>query len=545
MSIFFLILVIIIGGCYYIQLTQANTNLLRKITGKETNQQPSTCIIVSTDPHGWVFSHRHVEEHLNADYPSLLSFMERFKIRNPSSDVLFLENGDFVDGGGLSDETNQQKFLRGQDLFPILSKSMRFDARGLGNHEMYHTDAISSLLHNSPNNNNNNGKKKLSSEFITSNIVDSTTKEPLGERYKFIPLTKRSMVSQAVVMSFLYDMESLVPGTMIEKVEEIVNEPWFTSTLQQSAMFIVLVHMGFNDKLVKVILDKARSIRGEQFIVLFLAGHTHIRASKQLDSHSFVFEAGKYMDTIGLICVTENEYTVPHFIAQYLNANIETLSRIVGLPENTDKEDFDTPHGSEIRKELISVREKLGLDHVVGHLDEKLVLQLPVSSPHSLWGHFINRVVKETLFKSAPLKCNPVIVSNSGSLRYDIFPGPVTIDDLWGVAPFSEGFIRFECVERESLLAAIRSLDIITSPQDSLLSGLPINFILGLPKYIHSEINEHDSSFDVIASDYDAQVLQRLFDSQQHSNSGNKYNGIEFGSLDGHSVWVEWFEKNK
>lgn len=56
-------------------------------------------ILVVTDVHSWVAGHGFHEPGLNADYGDVLSFYQRLKEEH---DVLFVMNGDFMDGTGLS-----------------------------------------------------------------------------------------------------------------------------------------------------------------------------------------------------------------------------------------------------------------------------------------------------------------------------------------------------------------------------------------------------------------------------------------------------------
>ena len=242
-----------------------------------------TYIISVTDPHGFYSAHPH--ELVDADYPSLASFVDHLREQASqlnNCEIFFFENGDLVDGGGLTDQSNGKLLT-----FPILD-DMGYDARNIGNHELYTADTMLKL--NFPGN------------FVTSNIVHKESEEPFGHRYLILPSKIKN--EKILVFGFLYDMKDYDPSVVfVENVEDCVKAKWFEDALATPFVrfIVVLSHMGYHDNLLNVILSSIRTKKGLQFPVAFITGHTHIRASFPLDKFAFSFEGGKFMDTIGYL----------------------------------------------------------------------------------------------------------------------------------------------------------------------------------------------------------------------------------------------------
>lgn len=87
-------------------------------------------IIVVTDVHSWIAGQRH-KRAKTANYGDVLSFYRQVqKNENANKAFFFVNNGDFMDGTGLSS-------IPPTHLLPLLEK-MPWDAVNLGNHELYH-----------------------------------------------------------------------------------------------------------------------------------------------------------------------------------------------------------------------------------------------------------------------------------------------------------------------------------------------------------------------------------------------------------------------
>ena len=80
---------------------------------------------------------------MNADYGSIASAYLNLKSLASESgkDVFLLNNGDHVEGSGLSDASVYTNGIHGYDLFPLIGM-MPFDALNIGNHDLYDNSTV-------------------------------------------------------------------------------------------------------------------------------------------------------------------------------------------------------------------------------------------------------------------------------------------------------------------------------------------------------------------------------------------------------------------
>ena len=88
-------------------------------------------------------------------------------------------------------------------------------------------------------------------------------------------------------------------------MQDTVQEEWFVQVVQNTNAYdaiVVLAHMDCQDPLLaNVLLPSFRTLAGRTVPIVFLAGHTHRRCFVQLDDHAVSLEAGRFLDTIGMV----------------------------------------------------------------------------------------------------------------------------------------------------------------------------------------------------------------------------------------------------
>ena len=135
-------------------------------------------LLIVTDVHSWVAGHPHTDHTpaLDADYGAVLSLYERLaaSAAEAGRDLFFVQNGDLNDGTGLSR-------VPPATLLPLIQK-MPFDALTTGNHELYKNETIEYLARP------NGFVDSWNGAFLTSNVLNATTRQPLGARSKPIPI---------------------------------------------------------------------------------------------------------------------------------------------------------------------------------------------------------------------------------------------------------------------------------------------------------------------------------------------------------------------
>lgn len=250
-------------------------------------------VVVLTDVHSWIGGHSNEPKH-NANYGDVLSFYQRLRehCRSHQMDLWFVVNGDWIDGTGLSLDGDISY------LTPLLEK-MEWDALNVGNHELYRDDVVNSFSRPG------GFVESWGDRYLSSNVLHTNTQRPLGKRYRFL----RGRNATVLTFGFLYNMEDASKTVTVEKVEDVVEQPWFEDVVTNAKSdpdgkfdaIMVLAHMDVQDELVTVLLNKIRPLVGDTMPVQFITGHTHIRAVHTMDAASVSFEAGKYLDTLGFV----------------------------------------------------------------------------------------------------------------------------------------------------------------------------------------------------------------------------------------------------
>ena len=401
-------------------------------------------IVVVTDVHGWVASRKRHEPQLDADYGHVLSFYERLREACVAKqhNLLFVMNGDFTDGTGLS-------AFPPSHLTPILKK-MPWDALNIGNHELYSNATIKHITEDG-------FADFWGTKYVTSNVLragEGRTLKPLGGSRHIV---WEGPTAKVLIFGFLYDMTDNSPLVIVDPVEQVLEQPWFASALGGDYQAIVcLVHMDVSDPLISAILARIRSIVGDFMPVQFISGHSHIQSFERIDEYSTSFEAGHYMDTIGFVSFGSNGTNFQHV---FIDANVERLQSILGV------DNVMTDNGTEVQSMILAAQEQLGLLDTVGCSPDHFQLDVEISHPQSFWRFFMDRVITEYFFRGSP---SSVYVQSSGSFRYDLYEGKVSLDDIISVSPFNDTIALLSTEVKGSQM-----IQILQGQVNSLQSSVP------------------------------------------------------------------------
>lgn len=238
-------------------------------------------IVVLTDVHAWVASRKRHEPQLDADYGHVVSFYGRLREECDAKqrNLLFVMNGDFTDGTGLSAYPPSH-------LTPILMM-MPWDALNIGNHELYSNATIAHITEGG-------FADFWGAKYVTSNVLradQGSALRPLGGSRHFV---WQGPTAKVLIFGFLYDMMDNSPLVVVEPVEQVLEQPWFASALSEDYQAILcLVHMDAVDPLISVILAKIRSIAGDVMPVQFISGHTHVRSFEKIDDYCSTLQASR------------------------------------------------------------------------------------------------------------------------------------------------------------------------------------------------------------------------------------------------------------
>jgi 2',3'-cyclic-nucleotide 2'-phosphodiesterase (5'-nucleotidase family) len=352
---------------------------------------------------------------------------------------------------------------------------------------------------------------------------------------------------------------------------------------------LVLAHMDCLDPLVTVILDGIRAAlpcaATTTMPIQFVTGHTHRRCHARLDDTAESFEAGRFLDTIGFVSFDSSSSTTPtattdvdnvdgsiiretananNFQHRFWDANRNALHETlvlaqVGEDQKGDytfdfKTDFGTPDGRALTQAIRTTQADMGLNQIVGcapktfgifesendhrrssawnHIAKPLPLPPLLKHEESLWLLYLEKMLPNQLLAplhhSDPTRGEPILVSGTGVLRYSLFEGPITVNDVIAISPFNDTIHELESFSAESGAPADASGDGL-QPQEQKL--LPIygwqlvrlmeasnrlyahNGEYGMPTFVLSTLAADDNPIDpgrvyrLFATDYDAARL--------------------------------------
>jgi 2',3'-cyclic-nucleotide 2'-phosphodiesterase (5'-nucleotidase family) len=418
-------------------------------------------VLVLTDVHSWIGSHRHQEPMYDADYGDILSFYEQLKAHCDEmvGDLWFVSNGDWVHGTGLSAGGDVSA------LVPMLEK-MPWDAVNCGNHELYETSIVEYMMRPG------GFVDWWGDRYLTANVLRAQEdRKPLGHHYKVLKGTK----SDLMVFGFLYNLEN--PSSLIEvaKVEEVVKEKWFTNALKNEEFdaILILAHMDLVDPLVDVIRTAIRVCVGEMMPIQFITGHTHYRGVVTLDDTSTSFEAGRYLDTVGFVSfptvgtVSElgKENATGLFKSVFLDSNKQNLTKTLNVERLT------TRNGYELSTFISKTRNKKGLLEEVGCAPQDYIINAALDDERSIWGLYRDEVIPKMFFSFEDTdEFTSVMFLSKESWRYDILSTTtLVVDDVWAVAPFNDTVTYLGIFSGDTLLLLNISLNEDADPWNDAL----------------------------------------------------------------------------
>jgi 2',3'-cyclic-nucleotide 2'-phosphodiesterase (5'-nucleotidase family) len=419
--------------------------------------------IHTTDSHGWLLGHQKTsfpEPNYSADLGEFASFVTHMKetADEKGVDLLLVDSGDLHDGTGLSDgfppggvdahDSNQ------------FMKLLPYDAMAIGNHELY-IYANTLDMHQ-------NFAPALKGRYLSSNVNITVTGHdgkpldvPVGERFaKF--QTKHGR--QITALGVLFDFTDNDKNTTVQPVADMVNEQWFKDAIQEEPdLFLLVGHMPVSRDNWPLVFNAVRAVHKTTPIVI-LGGHTHIRDCVQLDDRSMSLESGRYMETVGWMSAKldrRNTKDPIQFHRRYLDTNRVTYEF------HTKKNDrqFDTSLGKKVTDGLQALATRFDLNSVFGTAPEDyLLLTAPYPANNSALTLFIKAAVPTALQSNRTGSGPAMFMTNSGSLRFDVYEGPFTRNDQYTVSPFTDSF-RF--ISNITLADAVAAFNALNNPSSS------------------------------------------------------------------------------
>ncbi|KAF8161382.1 Metallo-dependent phosphatase-like protein [Crassisporium funariophilum] len=399
-------------------------------------------IIHTTDSHGWLLGHQKTsfpEPNYSGDLGDFASFVAHMKELAIERDVdlLLVDSGDLHDGTGLSDGFPAGG-IDAHDANQFI-KQLPYDLMAIGNHELYiYANALDMHQNFAPK---FNGRYLSSNVNITvQNAKGQAVSVPVGDRFaKFKTRKGRKVTSLGV----LYDFTGNDHNTTVQKVEDMVKEAWFLDAIKEEPdLFLLAGHMPIARDDWPLVFNAVRATH-PLTPILILGGHTHIRDCLQLDGRSMSLESGRYMETVaraleGAKLDHKGSKKNITFARRYLDPN-----RVTYEFHTKKGNSFDTSAGKSITKGLNNLATKFDLSFQFGTAPHDFTInQAPFPSNNSLLTLFIENAVPVALAINNTRASIPnIMITNSGSQRFDIYAGSFTKNDQLTASPFADAFL--------------------------------------------------------------------------------------------------------
>ncbi|KAI0828002.1 Metallo-dependent phosphatase-like protein [Trametes gibbosa] len=385
------------------------------------------------------------EPNYSGDFGDFASFVAHMKqiAEEKDVDLLLVDSGDLHDGTGLSDGFPPGGVDAHESNKFILD--LPYDVMAIGNHELYiYANTLDMYKNFAP---------KRNGRYLSSNVNITVLNEhgkvvsvPVGNRFaKFKTRKGRKVTSLGV----LFDFTGNDVNTTVQKVEDMVKERWFTEAIKDEPDFFLLAgHMPVREDNWPTVFNAIRAVHAETPIMI-LGGHTHIRDCLQLDGRSIALESGRYMETVGWLSAKLEQ---PHghygshggsknitFTRRYLDPNRVTYE----YHTRRSNFSFDTFEGSRITKGLNELSVRFNLSDLFGTAPQDYTIsQAPYPSNGSLLSLFAAEAMPYALTLNNSRAGVPnIMITNSGSQRFDLYGGPFSKNDQLTASPFADAFL--------------------------------------------------------------------------------------------------------
>lgn len=386
-------------------------------------------ILVLTDVHSWVQGHGRHEPDLDADYGDVLSFYQRLKSQISSTelsdgstpDLYFVMNGDFVHGTVLGEDL---------DLLSGIIERMPYDVVTVGNHDVKGSHIVEELTRAG-------GLVDLwGDRLVTSNVRVSDENDalvPLGNNYRFLHGNQGTILA----LGFLYNLDEA--AVTVEMVQDVIEQSWFKDLMTSPRpkdfdAILVMAHMHVDDELITLLHSELRKYVGTSMVIQFITGHTHKRSYVEIDEYSTSFEAGRYLDTIGFVSFDSKKGNFDHV---FVNANKQSIAQSLGM----SIDEYPTQDGEDLTYYITRTFEHAGANQILGCSPLRYRSKGYLNETDSLLRLYLEGVMPSSFLQkyssgSHYTKLDNILVQRlDWFVKYDLFPGVVTVQDLVGVVP--------------------------------------------------------------------------------------------------------------
>lgn len=381
----------------------------------------------TTDTHGWYSGHMNQPTY-DANWGDFVSFAAHLKqkAQKNNQDLLLVDTGDRHDGNGLSDVT----VPNGVKSLPIFLKQ-DYDLVTIGNHELY-------LWENSLQE-FEKVVRTYGDSYISTNVdieIDGNL-IPIANKYRYFetPVQKLRVLS----FGFIFDFQRNNGKTKVTCISEILQQKWFQDIIEQFPelkvdILVVVGHIPVTPEW-KEIMVLHRFLRKmyPNIKIQYFGGHSHIRDFAVYDDNLTALESGRFCETVGWVSIDMEEVGVSAFSRKYIDFSMDSFMHHSG---KRVIEEFETEEGNVVKEMIKSTRHELALNKVIGQVYNNYYMDyVPLNHKSNLFKLLSDKVLPKLQPKGEGLKDRSIII-NTGSIRYDLYKGPYTIDTQFIISPF-------------------------------------------------------------------------------------------------------------
>lgn len=390
----------------------------------------------TTDTHGWLGGHRNQPSY-DADWGDFLAFSHHMKhlAHANHQDLLLVDLGDRHDGNGLSDATAPPALASN----PIFA-AQHYDIITLGNHELYQWENTAQELELLVPHYGHN-YVCLNVEALVNGLY-----VPIGHKFRYFvtPMQKIRVLSFA----FLFDFPRANQKTRVTAIENAVSEKWFLDVLDSYSpddidLVVVVGHMPVSRRWAELlVLHRALRLRYPTTIIQYFGGHSHIRDFLVMDEFLTGLQSGRFAETLGFLSVDLSPHLAlrDRFFRAYLDFSTSSFGFHAGTHALTLV-------GARVKQQLRDLRKNLGLDSVLGHVATSYYMDyVPLSHPHNIYTMLTEKVLPLLVPRntSSVSLGQRIIIINTGSVRYDLYKGPYTLDTHYIISPFQNDWVKMK-----------------------------------------------------------------------------------------------------
>jgi 2',3'-cyclic-nucleotide 2'-phosphodiesterase (5'-nucleotidase family) len=413
--------------------------LVRNLTWGQLN------FIHTTDTHGWLPGHL-LEPNFSADWGDLISFTQHARrlADEAGVDILVVDSGDRHDGNGLSDATTPKA-----ELTERLFTKIDYDVVSIGNHELYKWEStVQEYEIIAP---------AFGERYVVSNVdlLWNGKWTSIGNKYRRFETKNQKL--KVVAFGFLFDFRGNNPRTRVTRCADAVKEDWFLEALSydDTEVFVIASHIPVRVFPEMNIIISAIRRAHPLAIIQFLGGHSHVRDFAVVDDRSTALESGRFLETIGWLSIdninTNSLTPIPKFSRSYIDFNVRSLSIHSNTSLEKDEKDtvfFHTPEGQTVSREIAKLRSDLELDTPYGCVPRSfLTSRAEYPGPDNLFSLLVEKILPNLVGTWVPIERSlnhpRYIVINTGSIRFDLFKGPYTLDTSYIISPFPNNWKYF------------------------------------------------------------------------------------------------------